>query len=220
METRLYDCPVATCRAATPVHSGQVSHSSSPTILELCWSVLLKQRAHELFHGNCCPCLWWWNEMLLLMQTRSSFWGTYGVLWQATRWKGSTGEGTFLSIRGIQMPFEVLSLGFTLVFMIVWPKSTPKSSLIMMGLGDLLHCKRAWHECEWIGWTLRGGYQKLFQMRSQFAALEGRTPRPSNFAGAHHNRVFLTLILKSILKLAIPSMFMLYHSQPVLRTVI
>jgi hypothetical protein len=50
-------------------------------------------------------------------------------------------------------------------------------------------------------------------MRSQFAALEGGTSQPSNFAGAHHhNRVFLTLILKSILKLAIPSMFMLYHS--------
>jgi hypothetical protein len=49
-------------------------------------------------------------------------------------------------------------------------------------------------------------------MRSQFAALEGGTPQPSNFAGAHHNRVFLTLILKSILKLATPSMFMLYHS--------
>ncbi|CAK9207897.1 unnamed protein product [Sphagnum troendelagicum] len=30
--------------------------------------------------------------------------------------------------------------------------------------------------------------KKLFQIRSQFAALEGRTPRPSNFAGAHHNR--------------------------------
>lgn len=115
---------------------------------------------------------------------------------------------------------EVLSLGFTLVFMIVWPKSTPKSSLIMIGLGDLLHCKRAWDECEWMGWTLHGGYQKLFQMRSQFAALEGGTPQPSNFAGAHHNRVFLTLILKSILKLAIPSMFMLYHSQPVLRAVV
>jgi hypothetical protein len=57
-------------------------------------------------------------------------------------------------------------------------------------------------------------------MRSQFAGLEGGTPQPSNFAGAHHNRVFLTLILKSILKLAIPSMFMLYHSQPVLRAVI
>jgi hypothetical protein len=66
---------------------------------------LIETKGTWVVSWNCCPCLWWSNEMLLLMQTRSSFWGTYGVLWQATRWKGSTGEGTFLSIRGIQMPF-------------------------------------------------------------------------------------------------------------------